>query len=93
MMKQSYNHDLFIEKISKLDSKEAQYQMLRKYMLSLPTAEFDKFLFYNLDKIQQGIGELSVFEVSKEERKDLADSFDALIELAKSMRKPAITME
>ena len=91
MMNQTYNHDLFIEKLFGIDSKEAQYQMLRIYMLGLPIEEFDKFFFGNLAKIKQGITELSESgELTRDDRLDLLKSFDGFIAMAKSLQKPSV---
>ncbi len=90
-MKQNYNHDLFIEKLSEIDSKEAQFLMLKKYMLNLPTAEFDKFLFGNLDKIQEGIVELGERgELTKEDKQDFAKTINSLIVSTQSLQKKAV---
>ena len=90
-MKQNYNHDLFIEKLSEMDSKEAQYQLLRKYMLGLPIEEFDKFLFGNLDKIQEGIVELGERgELTKEDKQDFAKTINNLISITQSLQKNAV---
>lgn len=93
MMKKSYNHDLFIEKLFKIDSKEAQFQALRKYMLGLPIEEFDKFFFGNIAKVQQGITELSESgELTKTDRQDLLQFFEGLIGMTKSLQKPLIAV-
>ena len=90
-MKKNYNHDLFIEKLSEIDSKEAQYQMLRTYMLGLPAEEFDLFLFGNLDKIKEGITELTASgELTIEDRLDFSKTFESLIATAQSLQKPYI---
>lgn len=87
----NYNHDLFIEKLSEMDSKEAQYQLLRKYMLGLPIEEFDKFLFGNLDKIQEGIVELGERgELTKEDKQDFAKTINNLITTTQSLQKNAV---
>ena len=87
----NYNHDLFIEKLSEIDSKEVQYQMLRKYMLGLPNEEFDKFLFGNLDKIQHGVVELGERgNWAKEDKQDFAKTINNLITITQSLQKNAV---
>lgn len=89
-MKQNYNHDLFIKKLSEIVSKEDQYQMLRTYMLGLPIDEFDKFLFGNLAKIQEGIVELAERgELRKEDKQDFAKTINNLIATTQSLQKNA----
>lgn len=92
-MKKSYDHDLFIEKLFEIDSKEAQFQVLRKYMLGLPIEEFDKFFFGNIAKVQQGITALSESgELTKTDRQDLLQFFEGLIGMTKSLQKPLIAV-
>ena len=87
----NYNHDLFIEKLSEMHSKEAQYQLLRKYMLGLPNEEFDKFLFGNLDKIQHGVVELGERgNWAKEDKQDFAKTINNLITITQSLQKNAV---
>ena len=91
MMNQNYNHDLFIEQLSKIGSKKMQFQTLKKYMLYLPIEEFDTFLFGNIAKIQQGITELGESdELTKDDKLDLSKSFDDFIAMTKSLQKPTV---
>ena len=91
MRDQNYNHDLFIEQLSKIGSKKVQFQTLKKYMLNLPIEELDTFFFGNIAKIQQGITELSESdELTKEDKLDLSKSFDGFIAMTKSLQNPTI---
>ena len=90
-MNQNYNHDLFIEQLSKIGSKKVQFQTLKKYMLNLPIEEFDTFFFGNIAKIQQGITELGESdELTKDDKLDLSKSFDGFIAMTKLLQKPTI---
>ena len=92
MRDKNYNHDLFVEQLSKIGSKKVQFQTLKKYMLNLPIDEFDTFLFGNIAKIQQGITELGESdELTKEDKFDLSKSFDGFIAMTKSLQKPTVT--
>ena len=90
-MNQTYNHDIFIEKLFEMGSKQAQFQTLKTYMLSLSIEEFDEFFFGNLTKIKQGIMELSESgELTKEDRLDFLKSFDSFIAMAKALQQSSI---
>ncbi len=90
-MKKSYNHDLFIENLFEIDSKEVQFQMFKKYVLSLPIEEFDNFFLDNITKIQHGIAELSESgELTKADLQDLLVFFDDAIEMTQSLQHPLI---
>ena len=90
-MNQTYNHDIFIEKLFEIDSKKAQFQMLRTYMLGLTIEEFDEFFFGNLTKIKEGIMELSESgELTKEDRLDLSQSFEGFIAMVKPLQQPSV---
>ena len=92
MMNQTYNHDIFIEKLFEMGSKQAQFQTLKTYMLSLTIEEFDEFFFGNLTKIKQGIMELSESgELTTDDRLDFLKSFDDLITRIKAMQQSSVT--
>ena len=93
MTNQNYNHDLFIEQLSKIGSKKVQFQTLKKYMLNLPIEEFDTFFFGNIAKIQQGITELGESdELTKDDKLDLSKSFDGFIAVTKLLQKPTVAI-
>jgi hypothetical protein len=83
----TYNHDVFIEKLNQLSSKKEQTKAMKDYMLSLPTAEFDAFLFGNIDKLGVGLEHLlTTNALSETDKNSIANKLDTLVEVAKSMK-------
>ena len=55
----TYNHEAFLKKYWATTSEFEQKEMMRAYMLSLPTEELDNFMFGNIEKIKNGIESLA----------------------------------
>lgn len=55
----TYNHEDFLKKYWATKSLSKQKEMMKDYMLSLPTDELDNFMFGNIKKIKFGIESLA----------------------------------
>lgn len=85
------NHDKFMEQVMALGSKNKQLDLLKAYMLRLPTQEFDAFLFGNLDKLDIGLQELlSSKDLSDNDHTYLEQEIDNIIQVCQTNKEDFI---
>lgn len=82
------NHGKFIEKLFALRSEEAQMDMLKDYMLSLPFEEFDRFLKWQSTEFKAFCETLDTRDdMTSEEKERFVSDFESMYENAFSLNQ------
>ena len=85
-----YNHEAFLKKYWATPSESEQQQMMKNYMLSLPTDELDNFMFSNIEKIKSGIESLAAEnELDSVLQKEFMQQLDSIEVKINHFKQPA----
>lgn len=83
-----YNHGKFIEKLFSVRSEEAQMEILKDYMLSLPFEEFDRFLKWQSTEFKAFCETLDTRDdMTAEEKEHFINDFESMYERAFSLKQ------
>jgi hypothetical protein len=86
----TYNHEAFLKKYWAATSEFEQKEMMRAYMLSLPTEELDNFMFGNIEKIKDGIESLAAKnQLNKAVRNQISQQLDNIGDKIEYFQQPA----
>ena len=76
-MKETLNHEAFMEKIQQIADKDEQIRLMKAYWFSLPMDEFFTFIRSNVHDIGIGLQDLLAMNaLLPEEKKKLNDDFE-----------------
>ena len=83
------DHEAFSRRYNALESETEKQTVLKNYMLGLSSEELDDFMFGNIQKLREGLQELSANgALTKEYRAELSVSFAEIEQLASRIGQP-----
>jgi hypothetical protein len=77
------NHNIFWAKYNALTIESVKKELMKNYMLGLKPSDLDGFIFGNIAEIKRGV---ETAELTKEDRIDLSNEVEKIIDLIESSR-------
>jgi hypothetical protein len=77
------NHNIFWAKYNALTIESVKKELMKNYMLGLKSSDLDGFIFGNIAEIKRGV---ETAELTKEDRIDLSNEVEKIIDLIESSR-------
>ncbi len=85
----TYNHEAFLKKYWATKSLSKQKEMMKTYMLSLPSNELDNFMFGNIEKIKLGIESLAAEkQLDANVKNQIAEQLDSIENKIRRFKQP-----